>query len=81
MDWLALWGLNVGLRSFDVSVGQEVVVGRLYAVQEGDTLARIAAEMGTGVDVIRRLNYDFADQVYSRTAVHAVNKYTRQCCE
>ncbi len=63
MDWLALWGLNVGLRTMDVRAGQELVVGRLYAVQEGDSLATVAREMATGVDVLRRLNYDFADQV------------------
>lgn len=62
VDWLALWGLNVGLRTMDVRAGQELVVGRLYAVQEGDSLATVAREMATGVDVLRRLNYDFADQ-------------------
>ena len=45
-DWLSIWGLNVHLDTFDPAPGTEVLIGRLYVVQTGDTLQTIAKEFG-----------------------------------
>ena len=50
-DWLSLWGLNVNLDTFDPPPGTEVLVGRMYVVQKGDTLLSIAREFGVCVCV------------------------------
>ncbi|KAJ1492465.1 hypothetical protein T484DRAFT_1880954 [Baffinella frigidus] len=58
VDWLTLWGINVGLDSLAPVVGTELMVGRLYTVLEGDTLLSVADDFETTVGSIRRLNYD-----------------------
>ena len=58
---------------------QELVVGRLYRVQEGDTLATIAAEMATPVDTVRRLNYDFSVTVRARAVCVCARARLRAC--
>ena len=40
--------------------GTELLIGRLYVVQRGDTLLSIAREFGTTIEGIKRLNYDLA---------------------
>jgi hypothetical protein len=45
-DWLSIWALNVHLDTFDPAAGTEVLIGRLYVVQTGDTLQTIAKEFG-----------------------------------
>jgi len=45
-DWLSLWALNVNLHTFDPPAYTEVLIGREYEVQAGDTLDSIAKEFG-----------------------------------
>ena len=54
VDWLTLWGINVGLASLAPPAGTEIMVGRLYTVLEGDTLLSMADEFETTVGSIRR---------------------------
>ena len=58
VDWLTLWGLNAKLGSLTTTPADEIMVGRLYQVLEGDTLLSIATQFQTSVASIRTLNYD-----------------------
>merc|ERR1712127_517372 len=60
LDWLTLWGLNSNLGSLTTPPNEEIMVGRLYHVLEGDTLLSIATQFQTTVSSIRHLNYDLS---------------------
>jgi len=60
LDWLTLWGLNSNLGSLSTPPNEEIMVGRLYHVLEGDTLLSVATQFQTTVSSIRHLNYDLA---------------------
>lgn len=61
LDWLTIWGLNVDLSIMTPPVGSQVMVGRMYTVQEGDSLVSIAKEFEAPVSLLRKLNFDLAD--------------------
>jgi len=50
-DWLSLWALNVNLHTFDPPAYTQVLIGREYEVQAGDTLDSIAKEFGLSLSL------------------------------
>jgi len=58
MDELSVWAMNVEYTKFDLVAGDQTWIGRMYRVEQGDTLYDLASAFGTSVENIKMLNYD-----------------------